>query len=105
MRTSVIEVAGSRIRVIDEGAGDPAVLFVHGVGGWAENWIEIMDRVAATGRRAVAFDLPGFGESTAVRGARYFDPTAPFYAAVVEGVRGALGLDRRSSLSSAPAAR
>lgn len=94
MRTSVIAAAGSRIRVIEEGAGDRAVLFVHGVGGWAENWTEIIERVAATGRRAIAFDLPGFGESSAVKGARYFDPKAPFYPAVVDGVRQALGLAR-----------
>ena len=90
----MIDAAGSRIRVIEDGAGDSAVLFVHGVGGWAENWTETIQRVAATGRRAIAFDLPGFGESTRVKGARYFDPRAPFYPAVVDGVRRALGLER-----------
>jgi pyruvate dehydrogenase E2 component (dihydrolipoamide acetyltransferase) len=94
MRTTTVEVAGSRIRVIEEGAGAQSVLFVHGVGGWAENWSEAMERVAAAGRRAIAFDLPGFGESTRVRGARYFDPRDPFYPAVVDGVRQALGLER-----------
>ncbi|HEY8806181.1 MAG TPA: alpha/beta fold hydrolase [Candidatus Limnocylindria bacterium] len=94
MRTTTIEVAGSRIRVIDDGAGEQSVLFVHGVGGWAENWSEAMERVAASGRRAVAFDLPGFGESTRVPGARYFDLRDPFYPAVVDGVRRALGLGR-----------
>jgi pimeloyl-ACP methyl ester carboxylesterase len=93
MRTSTIAAAGSRIRVIEDGTGERAVLFVHGVGGWAENWSEVMERVAASGRRAVAFDLPGFGDSTKVDRARYFDPQAPFYPAVVEGVRRALGLD------------
>lgn len=94
MRTSTIEACGSRIRVIEQGAGDRAVLLVHGVGGWSENWSEAMDRIAASGRRAIAFDLPGFGESTPVRGARYFDPKRPFYPAIVDGVRMALGLDR-----------
>ncbi|MEA2661909.1 MAG: hypothetical protein QOH08_1481 [Chloroflexota bacterium] len=94
MRTSTIDVAGSRIRVIEAGAGDRAVLLVHGVGGWAENWTETIERVAASGRRAIAFDLPGFGESTAVRDAPYFDPRGPFYPAVVDGVRRALGLER-----------
>lgn len=90
----MIDVAGARIRVIEEGSGEQTVLFVHGVGGWAENWTETMERVAATGRRAIAFDLPGFGESTRVRGARYFDPGSPFYPSVVDGVRAALGLIR-----------
>ena len=94
MRTRWIEAAGSKIRVIEDGEGTESVLFVHGVGGWAENWSELIDRVAASGRRAVAFDLPGFGESTPVRGARYFDPREPFYPAVVDGVRRAVGLER-----------
>jgi pyruvate dehydrogenase E2 component (dihydrolipoamide acetyltransferase) len=94
MRTSTIAAAGSRIRVIEDGDGEEAVLFVHGVGGWAENWSETIERVAASGRRAIAFDLPGFGESTAVKGARYFDLHDPFYPAVVDGVRRALGLER-----------
>src|SRR5438045_6640335 len=94
MRTSIVEAAGSRIRVIEDGAGEHAVLFVHGVGGWAENWTEVIERVAASGRRAIAFDLPGFGESTPVPGARYFDLRVPFYAAVVDEVRQALELER-----------
>ena len=94
MRTSTVQVAGSRIRVIEDGAGTESVLFVHGVGGWAENWSETIERVAATGRRAIAFDLPGFGESTRVPHARYFDLRDPFYPAVVDGVRRALGLER-----------
>ena len=94
MRTSTIEAAGSKIRVVEDGDGPRAVLFVHGVGGWAENWSEVIARVAASGRRAVAFDLPGFGDSTSVRGARYFDPRTPFYPAVVDGVRRGLSLER-----------
>jgi pimeloyl-ACP methyl ester carboxylesterase len=94
MRTSMIDAAGSRIRVIEDGTGDRTVLFVHGVGGWAENWTEAIERVAATGRRAIAFDLPGFGESSRVKGARYFDRHDPFYPTVVDGVRSALGLLR-----------
>lgn len=92
MRTTTVRAAGTRLRVIEAGSGEPAVLFVHGVGGWAETWTEALAAVAASGRRAVAFDLPGFGESPAVRGARYFDPQAPFYAAVVDDLRRALGL-------------
>lgn len=94
MRTSTITAAGSRIRVIEDGTGEHAVLFVHGVGGWAENWSETIERVAASGRRAIAFDLPGFGDSTRVDGARYFDPREPFYPAVVHAVSTALGLER-----------
>ncbi|HEY8861930.1 MAG TPA: alpha/beta fold hydrolase, partial [Candidatus Limnocylindria bacterium] len=94
MRTSTVAAAGSQIRVIEDGTGQHAVVFVHGVGGWAENWSETIERVAASGRRAIAFDLPGFGASTRVDGARYFDPREPFYPAVVHAVSRALGLER-----------
>jgi pimeloyl-ACP methyl ester carboxylesterase len=94
MRTSTIIAAGSSIRVVEDGSGEQAVLFVHGVGGWAENWSEAIERVAASGRRGIAFDLPGFGDSTRVERAKYFDPREPFYPAVVDGVRRALGLER-----------
>ena len=94
MRGGTIEVAGSRVRVIEDGAGETAVLLVHGLGGWAENWAEVVPHIVASGRRAIAFDLPGFGASTAVRKAAYFDEARPFYAEVVEGVRRALALDR-----------
>ncbi len=94
MQSSTISVCGSRIRVIEAGTGDHAVLFVHGLGGWAENWHEVLPAIAASGRRAIAFDLPGFGDSTPVRRPRYFDPRGAYYADVVDGVRSALGLER-----------
>ena len=58
-----VTVAGRRVHLVDvgRGAGTP-VLFVHGLGGRWQNWIETIPRVAAQ-RRAVAFDLPGFGRS------------------------------------------
>lgn len=92
-RTIIVE--GRRARVLEwrpaAETSDP-VLMVHGLGGWAENWSEIGPAVAATGRRAIAFDLPGFGESERVPGARYFDPEAPFYASFVHALLGALGI-------------
>jgi pimeloyl-ACP methyl ester carboxylesterase len=58
-----VTVAGRRVHVVDVGAGAGApVLFVHGLGGRWQNWIENLPRIASA-RRAVAFDLPGFGRS------------------------------------------
>jgi pimeloyl-ACP methyl ester carboxylesterase len=50
--------------VVDYGErdGDP-VLFVHGLGGSWQNWLENIPAVADAGRRAIAVDLPGFGSS------------------------------------------
>ncbi|MHB1539410.1 MAG: alpha/beta fold hydrolase [Solirubrobacteraceae bacterium] len=49
------------VNVIDIGSGPP-VLFIHGLGGSWSNWLEQLPVVSA-GRRAIAFDLPGFGAS------------------------------------------
>jgi pimeloyl-ACP methyl ester carboxylesterase len=100
-----ITVAGRRVHLVDigSGAGTP-VLFVHGLGGRWQNWIETMPRVAAE-RRAVALDLPGFGRSQM--------PLEPIsiegYAAVIERTCDALELESvvlvGSSMGGAVAAR
>jgi pimeloyl-ACP methyl ester carboxylesterase len=61
-------IDGRSLNYLDYG-GDSAseglepVVFVHGLGGCWQNWLENIPRVAAEGRRALALDLPGFGES------------------------------------------
>ena len=93
MGTRFVEVLGLRVRVLEAGNGAGApVLLVHGVGGWAENWQEALAPITATGRRAIAVDLPGFGESERPRGARYFDPRRPFYANFIAALIDALGV-------------
>ena len=90
----MIDAAGLRIRVVETGGGDRApVLLVHGVGGWAENWAEVMPLIARDGRRVVAFDLPGFGESERPVEPDYFGVPS-FYATIVDAVRARLGLER-----------
>ncbi len=48
--------------VVSYGEGPP-VLFVHGLGGSWQNWLENIPAVGEAGYRALAVDLPGFGES------------------------------------------
>src|SRR3990172_1139070 len=77
-----ISVDGLRVRMIEavpERERDEPVLLIHGLGGWAENWSAVMPAIAESGRRAIAIDLPGFGESERARAPRYFDADAPFY--------------------------
>jgi pimeloyl-ACP methyl ester carboxylesterase len=58
-----VEVRGCRVNYVDIGAGDkPPVVFVHGLGGNWQNWLENIPRLAQD-RRVLALDLPGFGES------------------------------------------
>jgi pimeloyl-ACP methyl ester carboxylesterase len=51
---------------VDYGEGSPdlhPVVMIHGLGGCWQNWLENIRPVAATGRRVIALDLPGFGYS------------------------------------------
>jgi len=54
-------VGGRRVNVIELGSGPP-IVFVHGLSGSWQNWLEQLP-VFARDHRVVAFDLPGFGAS------------------------------------------
>lgn len=57
-----VELPGASVNYVEIGAGEP-LLFVHGVSGCWQNWLENLPHFAAAGRRCVALDLPGFGAS------------------------------------------
>ncbi len=58
-----VRVAGRRVQYVDLGKREAeAVVFVHGLGGCWQNWLETMPAVAVA-HRVVALDLPGFGGS------------------------------------------
>jgi pimeloyl-ACP methyl ester carboxylesterase len=57
-----IAIEGTEITYAEIGEGPP-ILFVHGLGGCWQNWLENLPHFAAVGRRAIALDLPGFGHS------------------------------------------
>ena len=57
-----LEVDGLRMHVVDEGAGDP-VLLLHGEPTSSYLWRNVIPPLVASGRRAVAPDLFGFGAS------------------------------------------
>ncbi len=54
-------VDGQPLNTLQLGAGPPLV-FVHGLSGSWQNWLEQMPVLAAE-RRVIALDLPGFGQS------------------------------------------
>jgi len=56
-----VELDGSTVEYVEVGEGEP-VLFVHGISGCWQNWLENLPHVGA-GRRAIGLDLPGFGAS------------------------------------------
>ena len=58
-----VQVAGRPVNVLDVGDRDrPAVVFLHGLAGCWQNWLENIGPLAAD-QRVIAIDLPGFGES------------------------------------------
>jgi pimeloyl-ACP methyl ester carboxylesterase len=59
-----VRVAERWVNVIELGPPDGTpVVFVHGLGGRWQNWLENLPATAAAGYRTIAVDLPGFGES------------------------------------------
>jgi pimeloyl-ACP methyl ester carboxylesterase len=56
-----VTIDGRRVNVIELGSGPP-VVFIHGLSGSWQNWLEQLP-VVAREHRVIAFDLPGFGES------------------------------------------
>jgi pimeloyl-ACP methyl ester carboxylesterase len=86
-----VPARGSSVNVIDLGPEEPegAVVWIHGLSGCWQNWLENLPHVARR-YRCVALDLPGFGAS----------PMPPdtisisAYAATVDAVLGELGVER-----------
>jgi pimeloyl-ACP methyl ester carboxylesterase len=89
---SRLEVSGTHTRAVTAGPSESreAVVFVHGNPGSAEDWEPL---VAAAGElmRAVAIDLPDFGETLAPAG---FAHTVEGYADFLEQALQALAIER-----------
>lgn len=74
-----LELAGTPVNYVELGEGEP-IVFVHGLGGSWQNWLENMPHFAARGYRAIAFDLPGFGHSPMPE----WNLTVPAYGRLVD---------------------
>jgi pimeloyl-ACP methyl ester carboxylesterase len=72
---------GARIRFFEGGGEGPPLLLVHGFGGAAWNFTELVPHLA--GRRLLIPDLPGHGASTPL-------PAAPSLAAFADAIAGIL---------------
>jgi pimeloyl-ACP methyl ester carboxylesterase len=82
-----VTVEGTPINTIELGEGPP-IVFVHGLGGCWQNWLEQLPVLART-HRVLAMDLPGFGYSPMPRE----EISIPGYARVLDGLLAALGID------------
>jgi pimeloyl-ACP methyl ester carboxylesterase len=87
-RQRFVEVDGRRVNVVELGDGEPAMVFVHGLAGSWQNWLENLPHFAATGHRVIAFDLPGFGASEPPRS----KISIPGYGGLVDALLDRLGV-------------
>jgi Predicted hydrolases or acyltransferases (alpha/beta hydrolase superfamily) len=60
-RRRSVELAAAKVNYVEIGEGEP-ILFLHGISGCWQNWLENLPHFGAD-RRAIALDLPGFGSS------------------------------------------
>ncbi len=90
---STLLAGGTRTRLVQAGPADAAeaVVFVHGNPGSADDWERLVGAAGAAGHRAVAFDLPDFGETVAPDG---FAHDVPGYAAFVAEALAELRVER-----------
>jgi pimeloyl-ACP methyl ester carboxylesterase len=82
-----VAIAGRWVNVIDMGEG-PAVVFIHGLSGSWQNWLEQVPHFARH-HRVVAMDLPGFGHSEMPAD----KISIPAYGRFVDALLAELGID------------
>lgn len=85
--SQAVDIAGERVAFVDEGAGEPPLLFIHGFGESTRTWDLVRPALAAR-HRTVALDLWGFGASARPPGLK---PAA--WVRQVEGLLDHLGLE------------
>jgi pimeloyl-ACP methyl ester carboxylesterase len=79
---------GSRVNYVEIGTGSPLV-FIHGLSGCWQNWLENMPHFAGS-YRVIAVDLAGFGESELPQE----EISIPGYGRFVDAVLGEIGVER-----------
>jgi len=82
-----VRVQDDLVNVVELGSGPP-LLFVHGLGGCWQNWLENLPDLARD-HRVIAVDLPGFGASAMPAG----DVSVAGYARTLEVLCDALSVD------------
>jgi Predicted hydrolases or acyltransferases (alpha/beta hydrolase superfamily) len=92
VRSGEISVDGLRSPLIEAGSPDnsEAVVFLHGNPGSRLDWEDLVGQVGEFGR-ALAFDMPGFGQSDKRRN---FGGRVEDYASYIDGALDGLGVRR-----------
>jgi pimeloyl-ACP methyl ester carboxylesterase len=89
LRFSSLKTDCGRISIMEAGEGEPVVM-IHGLGASKTEFLPTIAALAPEGYRAIALDLPGFGDSDKPFPAAY---DARFFARWVESLIDALDLE------------
>jgi pimeloyl-ACP methyl ester carboxylesterase len=89
LRFDSVRARGTRVSIVEAGAGDPVVC-IHGLGGTKASFLPTISALADA-YRVIALDLPGFGDSDKPLAAAY---DAPYFARKVRDLLDALGIGR-----------
>ena len=88
--TSITErrdvLGGVHTRILEVRGGGPPLVLLHGFSDSADTWRPLLERLAVSGRSAIAFDLPGFGTADAVAPGAVYPQFESIVAAVVARV-------------------
>jgi pimeloyl-ACP methyl ester carboxylesterase len=87
-----VELPGAEVNYAEIGEGEP-ILFVHGLAGCWQNWLENLPHFGRT-HRAIALDLPGFGDSPMPS----WPIDMPAYGQLIHDFCEKLGIDRAAAL-------
>ena len=100
LRFAFVDTKTGPISTMQAGAGDPVVM-LHGLGATKASFLPTVAALADH-HRAIAVDLPGFGDSAKPLGAPYH---APFFANAVVELLDALGLERADVIGNSMGGR
>jgi pimeloyl-ACP methyl ester carboxylesterase len=89
LRFETVKTKRGAISTLHAGVGRP-LLMLHGLGGTKASFLPTVGALAPEGRRVIAADLPGFGDSAKPLAARY-DPK--YFSQAVIALLDALGYD------------
>jgi pimeloyl-ACP methyl ester carboxylesterase len=87
-----VKLPGAEVNYAEIGEGEP-IVFVHGLAGCWRNWLENLPHFGRT-NRAIALDLPGFGESPMPS----WPIDMPAYGRLIHDFCEKLGIDRVAAL-------
>jgi pimeloyl-ACP methyl ester carboxylesterase len=101
LRIARVETAAGSLSTLQAGIGEPAIL-LHGLGATKASMLPTVGALARAGRRAIAIDLPGFGDSTKPLLASY---DARYFAEAVIAFLDALHLERADLIGNSMGGR